>query len=276
MEHATEWSLALPQVRIAAVRKTVAQSVSPRLPQNHRLCIVLHNCGYLLYRDTEIKLSQGDVFALFPGIPYAYRSDAAQPWELLTLELEGSQCPHVFASFGASPERPFVFGQFSEETDRHVQRLQRAFQEGELCFPAMAECWQLLALLERQGQSGRPEPEAQLDPVEQAVKYIKENYHIHIDVDMVCSYVGYSRSYFSRTFKAQTGMAISEYINHTRIQRAKYLLCNTQLFVSEISKIVGFSDPFYFSKSFKKYTGRSPTEYVERNRDKLPKKGEPT
>ena len=133
-------------------------------------------------------------------------------------------------------------------------------------FESLACCYLILNMLMQKSASVKLEDTGNVDnnPIKKAVKYIAQNYHNKIDVDMICSHVNYSRSYFSRSFKKETEMSIPEYINYVRIQRAKFLLSNTDLYINEISKTVGFSDPFYFSKCFKKFTGCSPSEYIER------------
>ena len=46
-----------------------------------------------------------------------------------------------------------------------------------------------------------------------------------------------------------------------RIQRAKELLADETMTVSEIAEIVGYNDYFYFIKVFKKVQGISPSKY---------------
>jgi AraC-like DNA-binding protein len=99
------------------------------------------------------------------------------------------------------------------------------------------------------------------DVVKKALEYIEINYYHHIDVDLLCQHVNYSRSYFSRLFKKEVGITIPEYINKVRVQRAKFLLKNTDLNINEVAKSVGYDDPFYFSRIFKRVTDNSPMRY---------------
>lgn len=94
-----------------------------------------------------------------------------------------------------------------------------------------------------------------------AVEYIDLNYYHKMDIDSICSYVNYSRYYFSRRFKEIQGMSITEYINKVRLDRAIYLLSHTDLTVIQVARSVGFDDPYYFSKKFKTYTGMAPGRF---------------
>lgn len=70
-----------------------------------------------------------------------------------------------------------------------------------------------------------------------------------------------SRSQLHRKIKALTGMSLTAYGNHVRIEKAKHLLNTTNMNVSEIAYEVGFDDPSYFSRTFKKLESVSPKSY---------------
>ncbi len=71
-----------------------------------------------------------------------------------------------------------------------------------------------------------------------------------------------SVSRFSHIFKQSTGLTPVEYINQIRVGKAKDLLLNTDLPMSEIAERVGFSNQNYFGRVFKKYTGMAPKRYA--------------
>jgi YesN/AraC family two-component response regulator len=97
--------------------------------------------------------------------------------------------------------------------------------------------------------------------VEHATRFIQQNYSIELDVQTICDYVNYSRSYLSRAFHQETGFTIPEYINKIRMENAMELLRETILPLREVATSVGIRDSFYFSKLFKKFTGQTPREY---------------
>ena len=74
-----------------------------------------------------------------------------------------------------------------------------------------------------------------------------------------------SRSQLHKKVKSLTGMSITNYMNHIRIEKAKGLLKTTQLTISEIAYDVGFASSNYFSRSFKKITNTSPVSYRQRH-----------
>ncbi|KQO18314.1 AraC family transcriptional regulator [Paenibacillus sp. Leaf72] len=68
-------------------------------------------------------------------------------------------------------------------------------------------------------------------------------------------------NYFIRMFKEQMGVPPIQYIARLKIEKAKELLADSTLSVSEVAEQAGFNDLFYFSKQFKKIAGLSPTEF---------------
>lgn len=71
----------------------------------------------------------------------------------------------------------------------------------------------------------------------------------------------YNASYISRIFKQKTGLNISQFIAHNKIEKAKDLLLKTDKTIETISKDVGFDNSKYFFCFFKKQTGISPGDF---------------
>jgi two-component system response regulator YesN len=97
-----------------------------------------------------------------------------------------------------------------------------------------------------------------------AMDYIEKNYaDSNISLNMVCSYLGVSISYFSINFKNYTGETFVEALTRIRIDKAKRMMDVTDLKTYEISDRVGYNDAHYFSMIFKKTTGMTPSEYAK-------------
>ncbi|MNO36231.1 HTH-type transcriptional regulator YesS [compost metagenome] len=99
------------------------------------------------------------------------------------------------------------------------------------------------------------------NPMTDIVKYIEQNYQSDLSLQEVAGKFYVSREYISRKFKQEYGINFSDYIGSVRIDKAKLLLQNPNLKLSQISEMVGFHDVKYFSKVFKKQVGFTPKDY---------------
>lgn len=82
-----------------------------------------------------------------------------------------------------------------------------------------------------------------------------------LDVQYIAQAIAMSRSSLYNKLKALTGMGVNDYINKFKIERALYLLQNTNLSITEISEQAGFSYQRYFSSVFKQIHGITPSQY---------------
>lgn len=82
-----------------------------------------------------------------------------------------------------------------------------------------------------------------------------------LSLDMVCSKVGVSNSYFSSVFKKETGQSFVTYLTDYRMEQALRLILETSEKSYEIAEHVGYVDANYFSYVFKRKFGMSPSKY---------------
>lgn len=82
-----------------------------------------------------------------------------------------------------------------------------------------------------------------------------------LSTDLISRRMGMSKTNIYRKLKALTGLSLSHYIRQIKLQKAKELLLDPQLNITEIAYAVGFADPHYFSRVFSEAFQQSPTEY---------------
>lgn len=93
-----------------------------------------------------------------------------------------------------------------------------------------------------------------------AVEYIKKNYQKELTVEVMAQFIGKSPNYFSHVFKKEMQMPFTEFLNRTRIRKAKELILSTDKLVYEVCREVGYQDYAYFAQLFKKFENCTPTE----------------
>ena len=97
--------------------------------------------------------------------------------------------------------------------------------------------------------------------ITRAKEFIKQHQSDDISLGQVAKAVNTSTFYFCKMFKKVTGINFTDYVSRVRIEKAKNLLLNPNLRVSEIAYEVGFQSLTHFNRIFKKILGQSPTEY---------------
>lgn len=79
-------------------------------------------------------------------------------------------------------------------------------------------------------------------------KHMEETLHFHVD-------------YLSRCLKKYTGLSPLQYLHELQISKAKSLLENTSLPISEIGVLIGIENANYFIRLFRKKLGMTPGQY---------------
>jgi transcriptional regulator GlxA family with amidase domain len=76
--------------------------------------------------------------------------------------------------------------------------------------------------------------------------------------------VGLSANYFSERFKATHKVGFTAYLSRARVERAKYLLCNSPAAICRVSEECGFLSVPHFNRVFKSALGLTPSQFRER------------
>ena len=87
---------------------------------------------------------------------------------------------------------------------------------------------------------------------------------MNINLDMIASKFHYTPEYTSKLIKEATGMNYKTILQKVRIERASFLLVDTNLSVQNIGLQVGYENVEHFIRTFKKVNGMTPTEYRKR------------
>ncbi|MGE5613938.1 MAG: AraC family transcriptional regulator [Bacillota bacterium] len=98
-----------------------------------------------------------------------------------------------------------------------------------------------------------------------AKNFIHNNFERDISLGDIARFVFLSPSYFTRAFKEETGLSPINYLLKVRIERAKELLVDTGLRISDIALSVGFSNQQRFNEMFKKFTNQTPLQYRKKH-----------
>ncbi len=167
--------------------------------------------------------------------------------------------------YGSDGE-PIILGDdieiYSADNENYKMLFSKANIAGELITPnygkMKAAVYDILSAL---GDYYMPEAFGKYNIIAPGIIAIEKGDVKDLYIGSLAEMCGISECYFRRLFKEYSGMSPTEYIIHSKIQRAKTLLKYNNISAAETAELLGFGDPSYFTKKFKEYTKMTPIEY---------------
>jgi len=249
-------------------------------PASEEHCVAL-NLGAPLFMNVcpgkcrfEGELLSGEIAIVPAGSSWACRSEGSQPHTLLFLYLRPLFVRSAAAGFIFSQNEIVLAPQIGVR-DRHISHVAMSLLHelnevsvvGRLYADSLATG---LAIQLVRRYSKLPNIHAGhggMAPhkLRQAVALIDSNMFAEAEkrvaLRTVAQEIGMSYFHFSRAFKQSMGMTASNYIAERRIERAKKMLEETELPISEIALRSGFSSQSHFTTAFRRFAGATPKAF---------------
>ncbi|MGQ3480647.1 AraC family transcriptional regulator [Paenibacillus sp. TY11] len=96
--------------------------------------------------------------------------------------------------------------------------------------------------------------------IDRVIEYIRENSDQKLNLDILASVSNFSKYHFTRIFTSMVGVTPLSFVNQERLQKAIYLLGETNKTILEISNLCGFQSISTFNALFKKQYNKTPSE----------------
>ncbi|MFI9414896.1 helix-turn-helix transcriptional regulator [Nocardia gamkensis] len=121
-------------------------------------------------------------------------------------------------------------------------------------------------------QRARGMPALYLLPHLRCAKDVADRHYADpLNLDGLAAAAGVSKYHFLRAFAAVYGLTPAAYLAERRIERAQDLLRATNLTVTEVCMLVGYSSLGSFSSKFRQLVGVTPSEYQAKFADGAPR-----
>ena len=248
-----------------------------------RLFSVLDGSGRLTIDGKHYTLAPGCLFYCCAGSCYSIHTHSAMHLLILNFDLSRS---HSSQSLPLSPNRdqsgwstmPVYFDEVEGSfLDSHLflessGELQPALKQlvadhaagGRFADALTSAALKELLIRLHLHTSGQLPPK-----VVQVQEYIARHYAEPLTNAQLAQLVGYHEYYLNRIFTAATGQSLHGYVLRMRLNRAGWLILNTDLELQTVSEQVGFSSYPHFSGYFKQAYGLSPAQYRKRLRSNI-------
>jgi AraC-like DNA-binding protein/ligand-binding sensor protein len=104
---------------------------------------------------------------------------------------------------------------------------------------------------------------AEAPSMTRAREFITAHSAENLSLTVVAQAVHMSTFYFCKQFKKATGFSFTSYLSRVRIEKAKQMLLDPHVRVSEVAFECGFQSLTHFNRVFRKLAGESPSAYRE-------------
>jgi len=181
--------------------------------------------------------------------------------QFLGISVSNASLQHAL-EYAPLPDRPNSF--HTGETISTGCRLANECAAWDHASPLLAEalCWELMAQVARSSRA----PERRAPRWLQTSKdLLHDRCNLKFGVSDIALEIGVHPVHFVRTFRQFFHCTPGEYLRRCRVERARSLLSNPQLSLTEAALESGYSDQSQLSKAFRRYFGMSPGDY-RRNR----------
>lgn len=133
-------------------------------------------------------------------------------------------------------------------------------------FSRIAAVYLLLDALEK---AGSPPLQSQIHArdvvmIKECIEFINLHYEEDLTLGQLAEQAGVSYHHFSRTFKKVSNHNFKEYLTLIRTNKARQLLKDTHIPITEISQICGFREHKHLIFAFNKYCSMTPTDFRKR------------
>ena len=99
----------------------------------------------------------------------------------------------------------------------------------------------------------------------QAIRYIRENTSLGINVSDVLKHIPISRRSLEQKFQEITGHTLGHEIRKVRLEKTRTQLTHTEMTIEQISVSCGFSSTSHLCRTFKQSFGETPLTFRKRS-----------
>lgn len=212
-------------------------------------------------KQPDIKLGEGSLFALFPGIWHSYHPNHSG-WDTYWIGLKGAFANQMIEQIQLDEENPVKNIGYQEEVVRLFRKIMdeaKKEETGSQQLMGGIACHLLGYLFQFQKQESVGN-KVIISKINKARMILREQY-TSVSPEELANRLNMSYSWFRRVFKQHTSFSPAQYLSQLKIQRAKNLLDHSDYSIKQIADELKFESADYFSVYFKRITGQTPSQY---------------
>ena len=236
------------------------------VPHTHshvELFYIVGGNGQFLIEDQLYPVNANHLVIINPNVTHTEVSLNAQPLEYIVLGIEG-----IELATGKNSNGQFcILDHFeSLEISGCLRNILREMELKSTGYEDVCQAFMeiLIIRLMRNTELSVPEVPPVIAGNRQCAavrRYIDLHFKEALTLDQLAEEAHMNKYYLSHTFKREYGISPINYMLSRRLEESKYLLAETDLSMSQISQLLGFSSLSYFSQVFRRTQSVTPMEY---------------
>lgn len=226
------------------------------------------------------RVRTGEGFLLNRNVPHSCSSPGNEHVRYSTILVRPD---FLYGDFGSDVERkcfqPFLqnsaipciylagFDENGKEILQKLNQVEEAFDRKRFCYELkikglLCEAFAMILYGHRQELTKFvPANLQELERLEKMLNYLNMHFTEVISLQDLADQVHLSREVCCRLFKKMTGKTITGYLEEYRVNKSFSLVQSGQYSMTQITEMVGFSNPSRFASAFRKRFGCNPGEY---------------
>lgn len=247
-------------------RSTIDKSFKPSFHSHPNLELLLFTGGQgkiiTAYRKLDVK--KGDIVVINPNSRHYEEGEGLSFFAIgirnLDLYLQETFTKKIIVKTLSGEDYSMIYGLYSiiyHEATTHDSFSSKIIENSEDT---------IFRLLDRlYNLTGHNSSDVEESDVVSNIKNIIDTYYAsEITLDEIAHRLSESKSTICHKFKNETGMSIIEYKINRQLEEAKNMLSISDMSVSNIASLTGFSSASYFTKLFREHYGITPKQHKER------------
>ena len=235
----------------------------PHTHSHMELFYIVGGKGQFLIEDRLYPVSANNLVIITPNVTHTEVSLNAQPLEYIVLGIDGVE----LTTGGNSNGQFCILDHFeSAEVSSCLRNILREMELKHTGYTDICQAYMeilIIRLMRNTVLAVQSEPQLTTGNRQCAAvrRYIDLHFKEPLTLELLAQEAHMNKFYLSHAFKREYGISPISYMISRRISESKYLLTETDLSMSQIAQLLGFSSLSYFSQVFHKTQGISAMEF---------------
>lgn len=235
----------------------------PHTHNHMELFYIVGGRGQFLIQDRLYPVNANNLVVINPNVTHTEVSLNAQPLEYIVLGIAGIE---LAASAHSNGQFSILDHVESVEISGCLRNILREMEQKNTGYEDVCQAYMeilIIRLMRNTALAVPAEPQVASGNRQCAAvkRYIDLHFKEPLTLEQLAEDAHMNKYYLSHAFKRVYGISPINYMITKRLEESKYLLAETDLSMSQIAQLLGFSSLSYFSQVFRRTQSVSPMEY---------------